>query len=439
MKPKENKQLWPIEKLELWQRNPRKMTDEDKDRLKTQLLKLKQYKPLIMVLDAVSGIGTVLGGNMRLQAMRELVKEGHEQFAAVWVSIVDAPDEKTMLEYALSDNDRAGKYVEKELVEMVNMIDDFDLEMYQVDTGNAHSIADVVDWYKETNEDDFDADAEAKKIEVPTSKQGTVWQLGEHRLMCGSATSLDDLRVLMGGVKADMVFTDPPYNVDYKGKGKKTSNTILNDKLDPVQFEQFLSDSFTSYATAIKPDAAMYVCYASRSHREFENAIEKNGFKVKAQIIWVKTVAAMGFGDYRWKHEPIFYCSLEGKKVPFYGDRKQYTEWETHPTDAEILREAKRMLAEEKKDETTVWKLSREGGYVHPTQKPLELIEIALKNSSEKGEVILDLFWGSGSTLMASHQMGRRCFTMELDPKYVDVIVKRYREFTGEEPVLLVE
>lgn len=200
-------------------------------------------------------------------------------------------------------------------------------------------------------------------------------------------------------------------------------------------FRTFLIDTFASYRVAMREDGALYCCYASRTHREFEDALNANGFKVKMQIIWVKTVASMGWGDYRWKHEPILYCSVEGKKVPFYGDRKQVSEWVTKPTDQELLRVARQMLEEEKREDTTVWKLSREHSYVHPTQKPLELIEIALKNSTQKGEKVLDLFGGSGSTMMACQQMERQCFTMELDPRYVDVIKARWEKFTGLEAI----
>lgn len=234
-----------------------------------------------------------------------------------------------------------------------------------------------------------------------------------------------------------MSFTDPPYNVDYSGKGKKTSNTILNDKMSPQQFATFLQDVFASYRMALAESAAMYVCYASRTHREFENALEANGFKVKAQIIWAKALASMGWSDYRWKHEPILYCSLEGKKVPFYGDRTHVTTWEHEPSDAELLLGAKSMLESETEGSTTLWSLGRDSDYEHPTQKPIHLIEIALKNSSKPGDNVLDLFGGSGSTLIACQQLDRKCFTMELDPKYCDVIVKRWERFTKQEAKLL--
>lgn len=432
--PENNKTLWPIDKLDNWQRNPRKMDEAGKLRLKAQLLKLQQYKPLLIVIDGERGI--VLGGNMRLTSMRELANEGHEQFRKVWVSVVDAPDDKTKLEYALSDNDTIGTYEKRDLYEMVMEIPEFNLEGYHIDSGNSMDLEGLVDRFRETKEDKFDAAKEAKKILTPLSTVGTIWALGPHRLMCGSATVQEDVLALTGGVRMDMAFTDPPYNVNYSGVGKETSNTILNDNMDEDAFRLFLQDTFASYKLILKEDAAMYVCYASLKHREFEDSLNQNGYKVKAQLIWVKTIAAWGFADYRWKHEPILYVSLGGKKVPFYGDRKNTTEWRTEPTETELLQEAIAMLQEEEREGTTVWKLNREGGgYVHPTQKPLELIEIALRNSTNKNDTVVDLFAGSGSALMACHQMTRQCFSMELDPRYVDVICNRFKLLTGIEPV----
>lgn len=425
------KTLWPIEKLVSWKDNPRYIDDKDKERLKQQLLKFGQYKPLLITIEG--SIGVILGGNMRLTAIKELIDAGHEEFKQIWVAIVDAPDDKTKLEYALSDNDRAGKYDEKRLTGMIDTIPDFNTDLYSIDSRESMMLDDVVDRYSETEEDEFDAEEEKKKIETPISKAGMVWELGDHRLMCGDSTKPEDVERLMGGASAQMAFTDPPYNVDYSGKGKKTSNKILNDKMDPEQFLQFLTDAFTSYRMALSESAPMYVCYASSSHREFENSLEACGYKVKAQIIWAKALASMGWGDYRWKHEPILYCSLGGKKVPFYGDRKQVTTWDHEPSDAELLVAARDMLQSvTEQGSDTIWNLARDTEYEHPTQKPIKLIEIALKNSSKPGDIVLDLFGGSGSTLMACQQLERKCYSMELDPKYCDVIVRRWERFTKQ-------
>lgn len=425
------KTLWPIKDLVTWKRNPRTMDEAGKARLKGQLLDLKQYKPLLVFFEDGIKEGIVLGGNMRLTCMRELVAAGHKEFEQVWISVVNAPTDKEKLKYMLSDNDSIGRYEKKDLVDMIEQVPDFQTEDYNIETGHSISIADLVDMYKETEEDEFDADAEAAKIKTPKSQIGTIWELGEHRLMCGSATDIEQVKTLMGGASADMSFTDPPYNVNYSGRGENTSNTILNDKMGENDFRLFLTDTFAGYRIALKKDAPIYVCYASRTHREFEDALNANGFKVRTQIIWLKTLASMGWGHYRYKHEPILYCHIEGEKIPFYGDRTHTTEWKTKPTDMELLQTARAALVEEKESGTSVWRLGRESDYVHPTQKPIELISIALKNSSNKGDLVVDLFGGSGSTLMACHQLERRCYSMELDPKYVDVIVKRWEEFTG--------
>jgi DNA modification methylase len=228
-----------------------------------------------------------------------------------------------------------------------------------------------------------------------------------------------------------MVFTDPPYNVNYSGRGKSTSNTIKNDNIGEAEFRTMLTAWFKSYQMALKHDGALYTCYTSRTHREFEDALNANEFEVRNQIIWVKKVASMGWGDYRWKHEPMLYCHKKDGKTEFFGDRKQYTEWTEEPSDAQLLSELRAMVKRDEAGESTVWRLHREMKYDHPTQKPLKLVSIAIRNSSKRDDIVLDLFGGSGSTLIASDQLNRICYTMELDPKYVDTIIKRYEKTTG--------
>lgn len=202
--------------------------------------------------------------------------------------------------------------------------------------------------------------------------------------------------------------------------------------MDEGDFRTMLKAWFASYRAVIKPTAGLYTCYASRTHREFEDALNANGFEVRNQIIWVKKVASMGWGDYRWKHEPILYCHLKDSKLNFYGDRKQYTEWSEEPTDAELLKVMREMVKKDEEGDSTVWRLHREMKYDHPTQKPLKLVSIAIRNSSKRGDIVLDLFGGSGSTLIAADQLARTCYTMELDPRYVDVIIGRWEKLTGE-------
>ena len=264
------------------------------------------------------------------------------------------------------------------------------------------------------------------------AKLGDIYELGAHRLMCGDATSTEDVEKLMGGGKADMVFTDPPYNVDYSGRGKSTSTKIMNDKMSEEEFATFLLKSFQSYKKAVKVSAPFYICHSSSSQRAFEDAMEKTDLIVKNQIIWNKPVASMGWGDYRWKHEPIFYATYDKKNTQFYGDRGSYTVWNSSWDLKKIEKYLKSLAEKQEKGGSTVWTIKRERDYKHPTQKPVELVLIALRNSSKEQDIVLDLFGGSGSTMIAAEKSNRICYTMELDPRFVDTIVARWEFFTGK-------
>lgn len=386
-----NKTVWPIDKLIPWDKNPRAIDKKDFERLKKQLTKHEQYKPLLVNQD-----GVVLGGNMRYQAMKEL------GMTEAWVSVVDATTEKEMIEYALSDNDRVGYYEEERLAELVMDVD-IDFDTYKVDLGQLTDLRTLLDKFgPEAQEDDFDV--EEALPEEPVSKRGDIYMLGSHRLMCGDATNFGDVSELMDNHLADMVFTDPPYNVDYVGKSKDAL-TIQNDSMTDEAFYQFLHDSFINMATALKQGGSIYVCHADLEGLSFRKAFVAAGFDLKQCIIWNKNVFVLGRQDYQWKHEPILYGWKQGASHQFYGDRKQTTVWDVdRPTRNED----------------------------HPTMKPLGLVDIAVKNSSKQGDIILDLFGGSGSTLMACEQTQRICCMMELDPRYIDVIIARWEKFTGQ-------
>ena len=228
-----------------------------------------------------------------------------------------------------------------------------------------------------------------------------------------------------------MIWVDPPYNVNYAGRGKDTSNHIKNDNMAEADFRVMLTAWFAGLKHAAKAESPMYCCYASRTHREFEDALNENGYEVRNQIIWVKKVASMGWGDYRWKHEPILYCHQKDTVMPFFGDRKQYTEWSEEMTDEELLKMIKKNIEKEELGDSTVWRLHREMKYDHPTQKPIKLVSIAIRNSSKRDDVVIDFFGGSGSCMVACEQLNRTNYTMEIDPKYVDVIIKRFEILTG--------
>ncbi|WP_336618976.1 DNA-methyltransferase [Jeotgalibacillus sp. ET6] len=234
----------------------------------------------------------------------------------------------------------------------------------------------------------------------------------------------------MSEQKADLVITDTPYNVAVKSTSKKLTEDgrekIMNDDMSGEAFDEFLDKVFENYARLMNEESAIYVFHGSSYQREFENAMNAHNILVRSQCIWVKNFASFGWSQYRWQHEPVFYAYKRGKTPCWYGDRKQSTVWRAG-------------LLEEVPEPSSVWEIGRGNvnDYVHPTQKPLELIAIPLKNSSKKNDIVVDLFGGSGSTLMACEQTTRECRTMELDPVFCDVIKKRYYEFTGVEPVLL--
>jgi len=246
-------------------------------------------------------------------------------------------------------------------------------------------------------------DAVPEPPATPVSVLGDLWLLGSHRVLCGDSTSVDATQRLCGATKAKLVFTDPPYNVDYEGYTEEKL-TIAGDKMTSEQFGTFLLSAFTAIRIVTADDVSMYVCHASSCQREFQSALEAAGFEVRCQIIWAKNTFAWGFGRYKFQHEPIFYCHAAGVSDPWYGDKSQSTLWQENKPAANRL---------------------------HPTMKPIALVERALVNSSRAGDVVLDVFGGSGSTLIACQKTGRKSLLMEIDPKYVDVIVRRWQEFTG--------
>ena len=251
-------------------------------------------------------------------------------------------------------------------------------------------------------------DAVPEAPENPVSRLGDKWILGQHQVYCGDATDASALQNLLAGSLADMVFTDPPYNVDYEGYTEEKLK-IQGDRMEPEEFNRFLRAAFINCREAVKQGSALYICHASSVQREFQNALEAAGFEVRCQIIWAKNTFAWGFSRYKYQHEPLFYCHVAGQSDAWYGDKSQSTLWQEKKPSANRL---------------------------HPTMKPVELIERALMNSSKSGDVVADLFGGSGSTLIACEKVGRCARLMELDPKYADVIVRRWQEYTGKQALL---
>lgn len=246
-------------------------------------------------------------------------------------------------------------------------------------------------------------------LENTKSKLGDIWILGQHRLMCGDSTDLTQVQKLMRDEKADLAFTDPPYNVNYVGRNKHREQ-IQNDFLDSEHYTKFLNKIIIAHKQHLKRGASMYLCHGSRCQRELQNLLEANGFAIRNQIIWAKNHHVMGFARYKGQHEIIFYCHQENESDAWYGDRKQ----------------------------TTLWQIPKpKVSPLHPTMKPIALIEKALNNSSKKDDIVLDLCGGSGSTLMACEKLGRSARLMEIEPHYIDIIVERWQEKTKKQPMLL--
>lgn len=284
-------------------------------------------------------------------------------------------------------------------------MDDFDISL----TGfNFDEVDDILKDLEGTKEDNFDVEQALNEIDEPITKPGDIWILGKHRLMCGNSTQKEDIEKLMQNKQADLIVTDPPYNVDYEGK-TSAALKIKNDNMSETEFYNFLLDAFRNMFENIKSGGSIYVFHADTEGLNFRNAFKSVGFKLAECLIWVKNNFVMGRQDYQWKHEPILYGWKEGQAHYFINNRSQSTvlEFDRPSRNAE-----------------------------HPTMKPIDLLVYLIKNSSKENNLILDLFGGSGSTLVATEQVQRTCYMMELDPKYCDVIIKRWENLTGQKATL---
>jgi DNA modification methylase len=390
-------EIWPIEKLIPYARNPRTHSEAQVAQLAASIAEFGFVNPVLVASDAgiMAGHGRLLGA----QALK---------LKKVPVIVLDHLTSAQRRAYLLADN---------KLAELAGWDEDLlrmelkDLELEEFDLGvigfSDEELAELLA-DDEATTGLTDEDAVPDVPERPVSVAGDLWLLGDHRVMCGDATDLKAVRKLIAGEQADLVFTDPPYNVDYEGY-TADKLTIKGDKMKPAEFDKFLRGTFVSYRAVVKQGASMYVCHASSVQREFQNALEASGFEVRCQIIWAKNTFAWGHGRYKFQHEPIFYCHRAKQSDAWYGDKSQSTLWQEKKPAANRL---------------------------HPTMKPIELIERALLNSSKGGDCVLDLFGGSGSTLVAGERRNRKSRLMELDPKYTDVIVKRWQEYTGQQAVL---
>ena len=383
--------------------NPRKKLkpgDAEYEKLKRSLQEFGYVDPVIWN----ERTGHVIGGHQRLQV---LIDSGETE---VQVSVVDLDeDQEKALNIAL--NKISGEWDMAALAELLDELKrtDLDLALTGFDADEVDELFRKMQTTDEVKEDDFNVDAATAGITEPVTKRGDIWQLGRHRLMCGDATVAADVERLMDGKKADMVFTDPPYGVEYTGGlqfkdgevEKNNRQMIKNDESD---------DIYTEVIPVIASicNGPCYTWFAETKASKLYTAVEAVG-DIHSLIIWVKNG---GYGalnaNYKQKHEPCLYWKPKGKKLNFVG-----------PT-----------------TETTIWEICKDGvNKLHPTQKPVELAAKAIKNHS--AGLVVDLFGGSGSTLIACEQLNRICYMMELDEKYCDVIIKRWEELTGQKAELI--
>ena len=341
----------------------------------------------------------IVAGHTRFKAAKQL---GLEEAPCI---IADDLSPEQIKAFRLADNKTAEMALwDDDLLksELEGLLDDFDMS----DFGFFDEELDEAQ-EPEVEDDDY----EPEPPEEPKSKRGDIYKLGRHRLMCGDSTSVTDVEALVDGRQIDLLITDPPYNVDYTGKTKDALK-IENDQMEDESFRQFLRDAFLTADTVMKPGATFYIWHADSEGYNFRGACHDIQWKVRQCLIWVKNVMVMGRQDYQWKHEPCLYGWKEGAAHHWYSDRTQTTLLEfDRPT------------------------RSKE----HPTMKPVPLFDYQIKNSSKKGDAVLDLFGGSGTTIICCEQNGRDAFLMEIDPKYTDVIVDRYIQLTGKpENVFLI-
>lgn len=371
-----------------YENNPR----NNKDAVEATANSIKEFgwqQPIV-----VDKNNVIIVGHTRLKAAKKL------GLGQVPVLVAESLSDEQVKAYRLADN-KTGELADwnlEMLTEELSGIGDLDMSDFGFDLS-------------EDEEEAIDDDYEVEVPEEPKSKLGQIYQLGRHRLMVGDSTDPDQVTKLMNGIKADLLLTDPPYNIGYTGKTKDQLK-IENDHQEDEKFRAFLGKAFLAAKENMKAGAAFYIWHADSERYNFEGAARDVDWKIRETLIWNKSSITLGRQDYQWKHEPCLYGWNEGGSHAWYSDRKQSTVLNFDKPNASKL---------------------------HPTMKPVPLFDYQVKNSSKPGDAVLDLFGGSGTTMIACEQNDRDAYLMELDPKYADVIIDRWEEFTGKKAELVSE
>ncbi len=449
-----NTETIKLSQININARNPRKISDTQLERLVRSLLIFPEMLTLRPI--AIDETYTALGGNMRYRALtaisemspaqinielgkcsgyaqkteaeRQILRDYWKKWLEAPTAIIVRADQLTEAqkrEFIIKDNVSFGDWDDEILNEDFDPDELVDWGLGDLDDGEPEGDAD---------EDDY---GEEDAANAPTRcNPGDVWLLGRHRLMCGDSTKEADVAKLMGGEQAHLLLTDPPYNVDYQG-GTKDKMKIANDNMDDVAFVGFLTAAFNCAIQAMRPGAAFYVWHADSKGYEFRTALQEVGLTLRETLIWVKNALVLGRQDYQWRHEPCLYGWKDGAAHYFIDDRSQSTVIEDAGVDYRKMKKDELLklvlqLTDVSMPNTVIYEDKPTKNDIHPTMKPVKLMARLIRNSTRQGEFVLDLFGGSGSTLVACEQINRQCFTMEYDPRYCDAILDRWEKLTGE-------
>jgi len=384
--------LCRIDEIRPYEKNPR-INDGAVEAVVRSIREFGFRQPIVVDAD-----GVIIAGHTRWKAAKLL---GLEQIP---VHVAEDLSPEQIKAYRIADN-KTGEIAEwnfellpLELKDLQDM--NFDLSLLGFDS---EELDKLLNGEEAVADGMTDPDEVPETPEVPVSKRGEIYQLGQHRLMCGDSTKAEDIQTLMGGQSADLLLTDPPYNVNYEGG---TGMTIQNDDMGDAEFFKFLTMAFSNAVEVMKPGVSFYIFHADSEGYNFRGACRSASLQIRQCLIWKKNSLVLGRQDYQWIHEPCLYGWKDGAAHNWYSDRSQTTVLEyDRPKKSEL----------------------------HPTTKPVEMLIYLIKNSSQRGEIIIDFFGGSGSTLIAAEQTGRKAYLMELDEKYCDVIRKRWAEFVHGE------
>lgn len=432
----DTKDTLPLSALTEFQGGLKKRTDDDLAKIERSIKQYGFATPFFVWKH--EGKNKVLDGHGRLQTLKAMKTRG-EEIANLPVVYIDLPNEEAAKNLLLRICSTYGEMTAESVAEFLDGLK-IDLDDIKLPDG-------LLDLSLMQERNDTKNDDEAPVVitdEPPISKAGEIYELGDHKLICGDSTEADTIALIMGDSKADLILTDPPYNVDLSSKndylnrqdkGFSNQTPIKNDNLNESQFKVFLIKAFTAMFTGAKAGASFYIFYAHTRDKEFVNALADAGYAPREVLIWVKNNFTLSYSDYKWKHEPIMYGWKDGARHNFYGalnlstvfDKKKDIE---KMTKEELKLELKRI--EDSTPQDIIYEKKPLRNAEHPTMKPVELLSTLIKNSTKADDIVLDTFAGSGSTLIASAKTGRIARLVELDPHYCDVIRRRWTKWAKE-------